>query len=111
MPSATLISSAASSHLPPLPVFLALGVRRACVYTPAFQGINLWVVCPLGMRKKLATRDVVGMLGHLGCNVTVYGRNGHFCTAQYGIWPYHVQPLKDTPRPWTVRDGTRTVRP
>jgi len=40
-----------------------------------------------------------------------YGRNGHFCTAQYGIRPYHVRPLKDTPRPWTVQYGTHTVRP
>ncbi len=60
----------ASSHLPPPPVFLALGARRACVpYTPAFQGIDLRVVRPLGARENLAMHDAVGVLVRLGARV------------------------------------------
>jgi hypothetical protein len=55
---------------PPPPVFLALGARRACVpYTPAFQGIDIRVVRPLGAREKLAMRDAVSVLVRLGAKV------------------------------------------
>src|SRR5258707_7558334 len=76
---------AASSHLPPPPppvvtpppVFLALGTRHACVsYTPAFQGIDLRVVRPLGAREKLAMRDAVGVLVRLGAKVVRAGAGG-----------------------------------
>ena len=67
--SASLSSSAASSHLPPPPVSLALGARRACVsYTPVFQGIDLRVVRPLAAREKLAMRDAVDVLDRLGAS-------------------------------------------
>ena len=55
----------ASSHLLLLPVSLVLGACHACVYTPVFQGINLWAMHPLGAREKLAMYNVVGMLGHI----------------------------------------------
>ncbi|KAF8497842.1 hypothetical protein F5888DRAFT_1695905 [Russula emetica] len=73
--TSTSVSSASSTSrvlqpIPPPPVFLALGARRACVpYTPAFQGIDVRVVRPLSAREKLAMRDAVSVLVRLGAKV------------------------------------------
>lgn len=47
--------------------------------------------------------DVARHLHSLDTSCAIYGRNGLFCTAQYGVRPYCTLPLNDAFRPSTVR--------